>query len=386
MKSLLKKLLKLNFFILLFLSCAHISCANEYNQQKIRIAVADDVESFVISTRGSYKILNTKNEVLAQGRKLRNSRVLFHDGRIYIGKSTYNVTHLRVSTMKDVGVVVDNKLGRYRDSIDIIIDKKNKLLLVNIVDLESYIRGVLYHEVSHRWPMEATKAQAVAARSYALYKINERRNHLYDVTNDIYSQMYGGKSAERYRTNLAVKSTHGQVLTYRGEVLPTYYHSNSGGHTEDVSELWNHDLVPLKGVADPYAKDTPNYNWKKNFQSKIVQDSLNKGGYDLGLIEDIKIVERTKSNRVKKISVIARDGKKVLISGKKFRQILGPNIIKSSLFEVVMMGYYFDVVGHGWGHGVGMCQWGANKMAKKRFSYSEILEFYYPESEIVTLK
>ena len=91
--------------------------------------------------------------------------------------------------------------------IDIIGNKQNKSLIINSLDLETYVKGVLYHEISHKWPLEAMKAQAVAARTYAFYQIKMNKAGAYDITSDIYSQVYGGRSAERYRTNLAVNRT-----------------------------------------------------------------------------------------------------------------------------------------------------------------------------------
>jgi len=241
----------------------------------------------------------------------------------------------------------------------------------------------LYHEVSDKWPLDAICAQAVAARTYALYAMEQFAARDYDVTNDIYSQVYGGRGAERYRTNLAVKRTKGEVLTYQGKIFPAFFHANSGGVTEDAKELWGIDLPPLRGgVESPFSVNSPHYRWTRNFRLKDIQDKLIASGYNVGLIQEIRVVERNKSGRVRRLEVVDRDGKVLPLEGKQFREILGPNVLRSNKYNIEMKGWYVDFVGHGWGHGVGLCQWGAYNMARMRYSYKQILSFYYPGSDL----
>ena len=167
------------------------------------------------------------------------------------------------------------------------------------------------------------------------------------------------------------------------KVVPAFFHSNSGGHTEDANQVWGVDSPPLKGVKSPYSKGMPHYQWKKNYRSSDIQQRLIDGGIEIGLIKDIIVAERTQSGRVRELIIESRSGKKIRISGKRFRDIVGPNLIKSNMYQVRMQGYFFDLIGRGWGHGVGMCQWGAYNMAKQRFRYEEILDYYYPGGEIV---
>ncbi len=353
----------------------------------IRVAILKNVNNFVISVRGKYTIIDPKTqEVLSHGRRLSRSRVILRDGGIHIGLSFYARKELRLLLQKDATLERTGKKKRYRGAIDISVNKKGQLLVINAVELEAYIRGVLYHEVSHRWPLEAIKAQAVAARTYALYQAEVNKEGPYDVTSDIYSQVYGGRSAERYRTNMAAERTKGQVLLYNGKILPAYFHASCGGHTENVKELWKHDLAPLRGQKCVYCQLTPHYAWKKNFQSKSVQDKLNKHGYTLELIKEIRILSRAKSGRIKDLQITTRDGKTVTLAGKTFRHIIGPNELKSNFYDIEMNGYYFDVHGHGWGHGVGMCQWGAYAMSQQRKNYKEILTYYYPGVKITSWK
>ena len=246
----------------------------------VRIAVLKDANEFTFSVRGKYRVVDPlTNTEVDRGKRLRSCVVTVKQGGILIGEREYGVRRLRIIAKKDATIHWNGKKRRYRNQIDIILTAKGKFLVVNTLELESYVKGVLYHEVPHRWPMNVIKAQAVATRTYALYQINENKGQEYDMTSDIYSQVYGGRSAERYRTNIAVNRTRGQILSYRGKVLPAYFHSNCGGHTEDAVELWKTDLPPLRGVKCGFCKGMPNYRWKKNFRSKDIQVRCPKCGY-----------------------------------------------------------------------------------------------------------
>ena len=254
--------------------------------------------------------------------------------------------------------------------------------MINSLGLEDYVKGILRHEVSDRWPLEVIKAQAVAARSYAVYQIHANKGKEYDLTSDIYSQVYGGKSAERYRTNIAAERTEGEILIYQNKIFPAYYHATCGGKTEDVRVLWKDDIPPLKGVDCHFCKLSPHFQWKRNYRLKDIQEILNAHGYTIGLIKEIKVLSRTPSGRVKMLLIISKDGQVTSIEANRFRNLIGPNLIKSNLYSIEMKGYFFDLIGRGWGHGVGMCQWGAYAMAKERYDYKEILKYYYPGAEV----
>jgi len=376
-KKILWALTFFSFFCLFFIP-------NGFSQTaQVRVAVMKDAERIEISIKGKYEILNpATHDILRKGRKLKKAKITEDKGLIQVeGKNTF-LKKIRLVARRNIEISFGGKKKRYRGSLDIILMENKKFLVVNIIELEKYVKGVLYHEVSHHWPLAVLKAQAVAARTYVLYQKSANETSEYDVTSDIYSQVYGGRNSERFRTNIAVNRTKAQVLIYQNKILPAYYHSNCGGHTEDVKELWKHNLPPLRGVECGYCQLSPNYRWKKNFQSKVIQEKLNKNGYSIGLIENISIKKRTESQRVQSLEITSRDGNKFKISGKDFRQIVGPNNLKSNFYDITMKGFFFDVYGKGWGHGVGMCQWGAHKMSRKRFNYKEILQFYYPGANI----
>ncbi|MCK5214756.1 MAG: SpoIID/LytB domain-containing protein [Candidatus Omnitrophica bacterium] len=380
-----KRILKMIVLLLLALSLSASGQAEDvkdFNRGKdmIRIAVIKDAQSVTLRIRGHYDIVDPRDgEVIESRRRMKRTKIVPSTHGIQVGSFEFVQDRLRFIPKRDVSLMVQDKERRYRGFIDIVRTKDDKLLAINIVNVEDYIRGVLYHEVSHRWPMEALKVQAVAARTYALYRMKTHSKSPYDVTNDIYSQVYGGRISEKYRTNIAVARTEGEVMLFNGEILPAYYHATCGGHSENAAELWNHEsMLPLRGVTCRFCMESPHYNWKKNIRLKDIQEKLNANGYNLGLIKEIRVIDRNPSERIKTLELVTRDGKKATVSGKDFRQIIGPNVIKSNNYYVVMKGYYCDFIGKGWGHGVGMCQWGAQGMARQRFEYKDILEFYYP--------
>ncbi len=346
----------------------------------IRVAVLKDVRGFRVWVSGGYRLLDGRGRLLASGRRLRGESVAVSASGFVVGAERFPGRTLRIEAPKGVRIAVKRgRRRRYRGRLDLVRGEDGTMIVVNRLPLEDYIRGVLYHEVSHRWPMQAIMAQAVAARSYALYRMETNASRPYDVTNDVFSQVYGGRTSEHYRTNLAVERTRGEILIYRGKVLPAYYSAACGGMRADARELWGHeDLPPLHGGPCRFCRRSPHFHWKKNLRLKDVQEKLNASGRHLGLIREIAVVERTASGRAARLKILTRDGKEVFVSGKDFRRIIGPNVIKSNLYRIEMKGYYMDVIGRGWGHGVGLCQWGAREMAARRYDYREILAYYYP--------
>ena len=259
----------------------------------------------------------------------------------------------------------------------------NSFLVVNELDIEDYVKGILCHEAAPWWPREALKAQAVIARSYAVYQKQFTKDKDFDLTNDIYSQVYGGKTSEKWRTNLAVNSTRGKVLVFEGKAFPSYYHATCSGHTEDAAELWKIDIAPLKGVECPFCVLSPHFSWEKKIPLAEIKQRLEAKGHNCPRIETITISGRNLSGRITFLK-IAGEGKVSEISAKDFRQALNPNIIRSTNFtlEIIADTAYFK--GLGWGHGVGLCQWGMYFMAKKGRRYPDILKYYFPQTELIT--
>lgn len=274
---------------------------------------------------------------------------------------------------------------RFRGAVDVIKKDNGKFMAINRIPLDEYLYGVLYHEVSHRWPMEALKVQAIAARTFAVYQAQQNKLQPYDLRSDVYSQMYGGRTSEKWSTTRAVNLTKGKVLKYKGEILPAYYHATCAGHTEDASNLWNVDMEPLKGVACDYCKGSPHYRWSRKIKLIDLENKLQDNGYKISGISSVSVLSRNASGRVDKLQIKWAGEGEVILSGKDFRQMIGPNEIRSTKFDVSLNDAALIIDGTGWGHGVGMCQWGAYGMARQGKTAEEILKYYYPGAEIADL-
>jgi stage II sporulation protein D len=347
----------------------------------IRVLVLEDMRSANLEIHGYYEILDGQGKnILYKGRDLHTTLLTGENG-IFLGEINLGLSKVFIKPEKYNIIKIDGR--EFRGDIQIIKkEHTNKFCAINFIELEEYVKGVLYHEVSHHWPMEALKAQALVSRTFALYQHQTNKDRDYDVTADIYSQVYGGKTSERYRTNAAVVATEGKIITYRGEVFATYYSATCAGQTEAAANLWNVDIEPLKGVECKFCTDSPHYRWHEDISLPEIKEGLNKTGLGItGQIRDIKVIKRNKSGRVERIKIYS-DKKETEISGKDFRSAMGPNTIRSTNFTVEIMqnDAYFE--GFGWGHGVGMCQWGAYFMAKQGYKYEEIIKYYYPAAEI----
>ncbi len=346
----------------------------------IRVAVIRDAPSLVLSLRSPFQVKTMHtDELLLEGKRLKKARVSPVTNGIKIDKTVFKIYGLKIETKKEGKIYLNNR--RFRGNIEIIKSPDQNLLVVNEIDVEDYLYGVLRTEMPYYWPLEALKTQAVCARTFALYQnsINSKKD--YDLTNDVYSQVYGGRSSEKYWTNRAVNKTFGEVLTYQGKIFPTYFHSTCGGHTENVTQVWGGKLVPLGGVKDPFCKRSSHYRWKNTIELSEIQHRLSAAGYKIGKISAITTDQRNDSGRVQEVTIKSTKGT-IKIPANKFRHLVGINLVKSTNFTVEIIRSKVRFSGLGWGHGVGLCQWGAYFMARKGYNYKQILEYYYPASKI----
>lgn len=336
----------------------------------VRVLVLNGAPEVTLRIKGPYKIVDLQGgQVLIEGKNLKKQS---------LSKKDIHSEGMRILGEDKSRVYINGR--QFRGNIDIIKDKDEKLLVVNHIDIEEYLYGVLYHEVSHRWPIEVLKAQAIVSRTYALYQKLVSKNKYFDLTSDVYSQVYGGKRSETWRTTKAVNLTIGIVLTYDDKVFPSYYHATCAGHTSSVTTLWNIDVPALTGRPCDFCRISPHYKWKKELTLDDIRDSLQKGGYNIEPVS-FEILRRDEAERILELEVKGKN-KNIRLDGNKFRLLLGPNVIKSANFQVNIRGRYVTFHGKGWGHGIGMCQWGAYGMARERWKAEEILDYYYPGAEI----
>ncbi|MBL7072547.1 MAG: SpoIID/LytB domain-containing protein [Candidatus Omnitrophica bacterium] len=302
--------------------------------------------------------------------------------RILIGKNKFNSRALRVSPRANGAIEVDGVL--YRGCIDV-IKTGGVFSVINRVKIEDYLLGVLPREVNFLWPFEMMKTQAIASRSYAVYESMRRKNEEYDLTNDTFSQMYGGKSDEKWRTSRAVKATEGEVLEYKGEVFPAYYHASCGGHTQDIANVWGGELEPLRGTMCNWCRWTPYYRWQVKVPAEKLGKKLKEKGYPILTVEAIKEGTRDNSGRLEHV-IVKSDNRWFEIETEDFRSAGGRKSLKSANFRIKKYPFFYLFSGYGWGHGVGMCQWGAFSMSLRRYKCEKILKTYYPGTKIVKLK
>ncbi|MDI6751250.1 MAG: SpoIID/LytB domain-containing protein [bacterium] len=270
-----------------------------------------------------------------------------------------------VYPLQDSYIKIGNR--RYRGYFEI-RRQGGGLLVISIVDLEDYLPGIIKREISTDWPIEAIKAQAVLARTFAL--VNQKHKaEGFDLCSDVHCQVYGGMEAEDKVAILACSATSSEVLCYNEELAPVYYHACCGGLISDIRDVWGPSLPYFKSKVCPYCYASPHYNWQYNLSYANIAEKIG--------ISRVFRVERTGKGRPKEIIVHYEGGRKAILAN-DFRNMFGSNLIKSTYFEIEETWNGIKLIGKGWGHGIGMCQWGAKGMASQGASYQEILSFYFP--------
>lgn len=358
-------------------SCArNISTAFAQNGEKIKIAILKGTKDLKIHGADSAEAAGYALS-LKPDEKPAFSIALEESGALTVNNS--KIASPSITFSSESGILYLNSRP-FRGKVEVLKDQ-NGLLVVNELPLEFYVAGLINHEISSKWPIEAVKAQAVIARTYALYQKKKRMAGAYHLESTVADQVYSGSIAEDERSFYAVKETIGEVLTYNGEIALAAYHSNSGGVTEDSKNIWGKDYPYLRQVKSLFDKDAPNFSWKLNISPQSVEAALNSAGYSVTDVQEITSLNRTSSGRVTKALVRHAKGD-VEMSGEDLRKVLGYDKLKSAMFAVEMIGGLFVFSGKGSGHGVGLSQWGAKGMAEDGYGYAGILEHFYPGTKI----
>ncbi len=287
-----------------------------------------------------------------------------------------------------------------------IVNNLNSVSLVNTLDLDSYLKGVIPREMplgKEKENYEALKAFAICARTYSLIKINSgsvlQTKKYFDLYIDVRDQVYGGVDTEKPISNLAVDETQNLILTYDGKPAKVYYHSTCAGKTEDAKNIFEADSVPyLSGVEDgkvPYCSISPSFNWEEVYTPEVFIERLknaNLVGPGFDIIEKVLIVSRFESGRVNELRIDLADSHtgdatSVALQGNNIRSIIrtanNKSILKSIWFDIKLdENKNVTITGKGYGHGVGLCQWGAIGQSRAGKSYKEILSHYFPGTKI----
>ncbi len=314
------------------------------------------------------------NRVCTSGNICKDRFVLrYNAGTIRIDDQPATKKTLTFESDEPLTIICGKKKKRVRGKLKAKI-KKGKLMVINLVGIEDYLLSVVPSENPASWPIESLKAQAVAARTYAYYQREHRKNWSYDLVDYAGDQAYGGTEKEHRRSTTAVKATRGEVLTYGGKPILAMFSANSGGYTADAKAVFNLHKPYLVARRDPASLKGGMANWTRSFTVDEVVNALKKRSIDAGGLTAIEPETIGPSGRIIKVRLVMSNGKtKVLRNRTTVRRALD---LPEILHEIHNDGDRFVFKGHGWGHGVGYSQWGSAELGKKK-SYEEILSFYY---------
>lgn len=338
----------------------------------LRVAIEKGTSSLNIGSSTKALVKNGQGQVIGSIEPMGGFTAEPRAGRVALGN--WQSSTLVVEPQNGGYVWIGDRWYRGRSNLTI---RSGKVLAVNQVNIEDYLYSVVGAESIPSWPAEALKAQAVASRTYAINKLSNS-NDYYDLDNTTLTQVYKGLESEYDTTIASVDATKGEVMTYGNKPILAVFHASSGGHTENVEDIWQSKSLPyLRGVAD-YDQDTPVYQWRELYTPQQLGAKI--GG--VGAVQSVTPIKTTPLGRVVTLRIAGSQGTKN-ISGNKFRSALG---LKSTLVSVDRIeGNKFQVYGKGFGHGVGLSQWGAYSLSNKGYGYYDILSHYYQNASLGTI-
>ncbi len=320
----------------------------------------------VMIYKGSAKSLN--KDVLQV--KLSDNQVNF-EGKGLSFKS--NRSYFR--TKNKVTIKGKNYTGDFK-----ILKQNKNFLIINKLLIEDYLCGVLIGEISPTWPDAAIQAQAVAARSYAYHLMEKNKDKPYHLVSTTQAQVFYGSYHinENFKKNIA--KTKNKILTAKNKPIISFFHATCGGLTARVNEVWSQNKKPppyFQNIRCHYCTTHPNYHWKVSISKQTLSSKLQKYLPVPSDLKHIRISKYSRSKRAQTVDLILKSSKKITLKGNEFRLQAGPKEIKSLFFSIQKQGEHFIFKGKGYGHGVGLCQWGAKTMAEKGYNARGILKFYY---------
>ncbi len=351
----------------------------QLRQNGLRVLLRRGEKNLKLSAPGGLQLCQAESgEVLAELEPGRKGSIFAEASRVVVSGRRLPEALIWLKSRQGVTIKVGGVAYRGRLLLRAVDDD---LLLINQVSLDEYLYGVLPSEVSPEWPYEALKAQAIAARTYAISRAGAARAAWYDVDDSTRSQVYSGKSREHPRASDAVDATSGQVLTWQGTAAETYFHSNCGGHTASAEEVWGQVIPYLQGVNDPYCENGKHYLWRATLSHDESIRAMRKAGKAISDFESLKGISATRSGRWREIEALGAD-QPARIKTSAFRQAIGADAIRSTRFEISNLNGQVVFEGRGWGHGVGLCQEGAQAMALEGYRTKDILKLYFPGTRL----
>ncbi len=365
----------------------------ELNFSEIRVSLQGLMPTEQLYLESDVNLFNEKSNL---GTIDERNSVNFYgnDGYVYMTTSGRNVEskEFYLEPKSNEGIIKVNG-KRYRGKIKISASNSS-INIINILNLEDYVKGVLSKEMPigrNEENLEALKALAICIRTYAINKIEDGKFY-FDIYADTRDQVYGGVDAETQISNKAVDETKNLILKYEDTPATIFYHSTCGGFTESSQNVFTTTQFPylesVKDGNDPNCKISPRFSWQEKYSKELIVDRLKN--YSLldnqdYTLDDVSVISRFSSGRVNELELDLEDengeDKSFIIKGNEIRSIIrttdGKNILWSTMFEVSINSNYVILSGKGFGHGVGLCQWGAIALSQKRWSYTGILEHYF---------
>ena len=367
----------------------------------VRVGLTVDADSVVVSGTGgarAFEIVAPDGRVLHRGAE--GERVVVRqDGGLRARVDGRGITLPELASVRSapgsVGyVMIDN--AQYRGAVLLRSSNGGGVTAINTLDLETYLLGVVPREIPVT-QFEAVKAQAVAARTYAVGQMGRRESLGFDFYASVQDQVYGGIAAENDIATRAVAETAGEILTYGGRPIDAFYHSTCGGRTAAIEEVWRSEPVPyLRSVSDERPGggawcDTSNrYRWTvrwtgEELRSTLARTLAARGASSVSAVQDVSVAEEGPSGRAE-WTVIRADERDYHVRGDSIRWVLrtpaDQGLNSARLYDIRAQKSggaitALEVDGGGWGHGIGMCQIGAMGRSAAGHSYREILAAYY---------
>lgn len=319
----------------------------------------------------------------------------------------------------DVTTAIENV--KYRGKFNLYV-KGSTLYAINELGMQDYLYGVIPKEMVSSWELEALKAQAIVAKAYEITNCNKHKSDGFNVCATTHCQVYGGYGVEQPKTNQSVDETENMVMMYGGKPAEGYFHASSGGRTEAIVNMWNYGLDYMVGVEDTYSLGSPYDSWEVTLTAEEIRASLLKKNIDIGSIVGIKILKLSENSRVMQLGILGSKGMQILekdsirstLGSSKFMStyftlknsgssvssvsatvMSGDAISNSNLYtkfdslknfmdsritsspQEFISGGTFVFSGKGYGHGIGLSQYGANGMAKKGYDFEDIIKYYF---------
>lgn len=365
----------------------------ESTLNNIRILLNDKESASFLTIQNTVNVYDENNKiaVVDPGNILE-----FYDSEnellLKVNDKTFSGKHFKVQSDNSDYITYNGK--NYKGSLSI-HPSENSIEIINNLNIEDYLKGVISKEMplgKGTENLEALKALAICARTYAIIRIKEGKT-FYDLYPDTRDQVYGGADAEYPLSNQAVESTKGMILTFDNSAAQLFYHSTCGGYTEDAINVFtDNKLDYLNGVQDgnpPYCSISPRFEWTEVFTDDLIIERLKSAAlisHTNYSLEDIVILSRFASGRVNELQVVLNDEddneNTISIFGNDIREVLknadGKLVLWSNMFDISRDDENIILDGKGFGHGVGMCQWGAISLSKRGWNYEDILQHYYP--------